>query len=292
MYHAAELNCEIMCCRAPADTRCCMFRAFLQAFRRQARRQGGSIAGELHEMASMRRGSAVVIAKIAKIARPSPGDSDSRNRECSFQTRPSSRVPTTLELFTTIATMPRAQWHSIAPRPGHSRQALQSQATSDSLQTKCLSNSTRRDATFHTTNTTPHGGNMLGQFSLMPVAEQGISRQRIGPGICQADGLAKRSGWRWIPPSHRQSRHGPVHTRGPQTASANWAGQGVSKYNFDLVTSRIVSSGLWWRPMRAIERTQGSSPSLHVPSISRDPSGADTLWSSSLRLKNTDHCYC
>lgn len=61
-----------------------------------------------------------------------------------------------LELFTTIATMPRAQWH------GHSRQALQSQATSDSLQTKCLSNSTRRDATFHTTNTTPHGGNDAG----------------------------------------------------------------------------------------------------------------------------------
>lgn len=161
MYHAAELHCEIMCCRAPAETRCCMIRAFLQAFRRQARRQGGSIAGELHEMASM-HGGAVVIAKIAKIARPSPGDSDSRNPERSFQTRPSSRVPTTLELFTTIATMPRAQWHSIAPRPGHSRQALQSQATSDSLQTKCLSNSTRRDATFHTTNTTPHGGNDAG----------------------------------------------------------------------------------------------------------------------------------
>lgn len=169
------------------------------------------------------------IAKIAKIARPSPGDSDSRNRECSltrlhhlaFRRPPSSSRQSQRRYDGT-------RWVLDLGPPEKPCSLGKKRFPPNEIPLEL--DATRRDRP-STQRAQTHAGQrtILGQFSLMPVAEQGISREDNGPGIYKADGLGRK----------RFGVASPVADLDgvPPTARANWGGQQVSKDKFNLVTS-------------------------------------------------------
>lgn len=228
------------------------------------------------------RGRAVVIAKIAKIARPSPGDSDSRNRESMSLTR--------LHHL--------AFGRALHDNHNDAAKALDSSSPWNlpkkrflGLQAKCLSNSTRRDATdlphnehAHAVATNDSGPVFSDARGWTRNVERRVRARHLpGAAILVGDGFLPPTAKFW----RRQSRHGPVRDDPKRPAPT---GEGRVSRKTTSTSSRRGSFPLV-RPMRVIDRTQGSSPSLHVPSISQD-SSADTLCPVPyLRPKTTTNCH-